>query len=366
MTTILDSLTLGSMTLKNRIIMAPMTRGRAGSSGVPGKLMADYYAQRASAGLIVAEATAVSADGRGWLNSPGLFTDEQQDGWLAVASAVHDAGGRIFVQLWHMGATVHPDFLDGAQAVSSSAIRPPGKHATPLGSDRELDTARPLTPEEIAEQVRNFAGAARRAVDAGLDGIEIHAANGYLIDQFTRDSCNQRTDNYGGNIDNRLRFMREVVAAVCDEIGADKVGIRLSPTNVSWGVSDSQYRQTFTQAVRQLNEFGLAYLHLLEHLPGSEKAVPGLDYLTPELRRHFDGPVLVNGGYTRESAREALSSGLADGVAFGVPFIANPDLVARLQTGGALAAPRPEFYYTSGAEGYSDYQIDSASVMLPA
>lgn len=361
MTTIHDPLKLGTVTLKNRVIMAPMTRGRAGSSGVPGELMAAYYAQRAGAGLIIAEATAVSADGRGWLNSPGLYNDEQQAGWSTVAEAVHTAGGRIFVQLWHMGATVHPDFIGGAQAVSSSAVRPGGKHATPLGEGRELDTARPLSIDEIAEQVRNFAMAARRAIDAGLDGVEIHAANGYLIDQFTRDSCNQRTDGYGGSIDNRLRFMREVVAAVCEEVGADKVGIRLSPTNLSWGISDSQYQDTFTQAVKQLNEAGLAYLHLLEHLPDTGKAVPGLDYLTPQLRTHFDGPVLVNGGYSSESAQAALDSGLADGVAFGVPFIANPDLVTRLASGSELAAARPEFFYTPDAEGYTDYQaLDNA------
>ncbi|ASJ70636.1 alkene reductase [Granulosicoccus antarcticus] len=359
MTTIYDPMNLGAVTLKNRIIMAPMTRGRAGSSGVPGELMATYYAQRASAGLLIAEATAVSADGRGWLNSPGLFNDEQQAGWSSVAESVHQAGGKLFVQLWHMGATVHPDFLDGDKAVSSSAIRPKGKHATPLGEGRELGTARPLSIEGISIQVQNFARAARRAIDAGLDGVEIHAANGYLIDQFTRDSCNLRTDDYGGNIDNRLRFMREVVAAVCKAIGADKVGIRLSPTNVSWGVSDSQYQETFTQAVKQLNEFGLAYLHLLEHLPGTEKAVAKLDYLTPQLRKYFDGPVLVNGGYSPESAQKALDSDLADGVAFGVPFIANPDLVARFETGSELAVPESQYFYTPDSAGYTDYESQS-------
>lgn len=356
MTTIHDPLTLGSMELKNRIIMAPLTRGRAGSAGVPGELMANYYAQRASAGLIIAEATAVSADGRGWLNSPGLFNDEQQAGWATVANAVHDAGGRLFVQLWHMGATVHPDFLEGDEPVSASAIRVNGKRTTPLGQDRELVTSRPLTVEGIAEQRQNFVNSARRAIDAGLDGVEIHAANGFLIDQFTRDSSNQRNDEYGGTINKRLRFMREVVAAVCDEIGADKVGVRISPTNASWGISDSQYLETFTQATRQLNRLGLAYLHVLEHRPGSEQAMESMDYTTPLLRQYFDGPLLVNGGYCKESAQQALDSGLANAVAFGTPFIANPDLVARFATGSILAEPRSRFFYTAGPEGYTDYE----------
>ncbi len=356
MTTIHDPLTLGSMQLKNRIIMAPLTRGRAGSSGVPGELMANYYAQRASAGLIIAEATAVSADGRGWLNSPGLFNDEQQAGWAAVATAVHDAGGRLFVQLWHMGATVHPDFLDGGEPVSASAIRVRGKRTTPLGQDRELVTSRPLSAEGIVEQRQNFVNSARRAIDAGLDGVEIHAANGFLIDQFIRDSSNQRNDEYGGTIDKRLRFLREVVAAVCDEIGADKVGVRISPTNASWGISDSQYLETFTQATQQLNEFGLAYLHVLEHRTGTAQAMESMVYTTPLLRRYFDGPLLVNGGYCKESAQQALDSGLADAVTFGMPFIANPDLVARFATSSILAEPRSRFFYTAGAEGYTDYE----------
>ena len=356
MTTLHDPLNLGSVELKNRIIMAPLTRGRAGGAGVPGELMANYYAQRASAGLIIAEATAVSPDGRGWLNSPGLFNDEQQAGWSAVADAVHEADGRLFVQLWHMGATVHPDFLDGREPVSASAVRFDGMLTTPLGRDRELVAPRPLSVEEIAAQVRNFARSARRAIDAGLDGVEIHAANGFLIDQFNRDSSNQRTDEYGGSIDNRLRFMREVVQAVCNEIGADKVGIRISPTNASWGISDSQYQETFTQACRMLNESGLAYLHLLEHRPGTDKAMESMEFMTPLLRRHFDGPLLVNGGYCKASAQQALDDGLANGVTFGTPFIANPDLVARFATDSALAEPRREFFYTPGAQGYTDYE----------
>ncbi len=355
MTTLHDPLTIGSVELKNRIIMAPLTRGRAGSAGIPGELMANYYAQRASAGLIIAEATAVSPDGRGWLNSPGLFNDAQQAGWSTVADAVHQANGRLFVQLWHMGATVHPDFLDGEVPVSASSVRLDGVLTTPRGRDRELVAPRPLSVEEIGQQIRHFVNAARRAIGAGLDGVEIHAANGFLIDQFTRDSSNQRHDEYGGTIDKRLRFMREVIAAVCAELGADKVGVRLSPTNASWGINDSQYRHTFTQACRLLNTFGLAYLHLLEHRPGTDKAMAAMDYMTPLLRRHFDGPLLVNGGYCKASAQQALDDDLADAVTFGTPFIANPDLVERFATDSALADPRREFFYTPGAEGYTDY-----------
>lgn len=336
--------------------MAPLTRGRAGNSGVPRDLMAEYYRRRASASLIIAEATAVSADGRGWLNSPGLFNDEQQAGWTKVADAVHQAGGKVFVQLWHMGATVHPDFLDGQNPISSSAIRLTDNLTTPLGRDREFVVPRSLSVEGIAEQVQNFVKAARRAINARLDGVEIHAANGFLIDQFTRDSNNRRTDQYGGNIDNRLRFMREVVAAVRDEIGAEKVGVRLSPSNTVWGISDSEYQSTFTEAAKQLSRFGLAYLHVLEPHPNSGHGMETIDYITPLLRHQFDGPLLVDGGYSKESAQEVLDNDLAEGNTFGAPFIANPDLVERFKKGRTLKPPRSEYFYAAGPEGYTDYE----------
>lgn len=355
MTTLFDPIILGGKPLKNRIIMAPLSRGRAGKEGVPGDLMAQYYRQRASAGLIIAEATAVNSGGRGWMNSPGLYNDAQQAGWQKVAKAVHDAAGTIFVQLWHMGAAVHPDFLNGEKPVSSATVKLTGKLATPLGRDREFVSPRSLSKAEITEQVQSFATAARRAIDAGLDGVEIHAANGFLIDQFTRDSSNQRSDEYGGSIDKRLRFMLEVVKAVCDEVGGDKVGIRISPTNQVWGISDSQYRDTFSRAVKSLNGFGLAYLHVLEPQPDSGHGMPTIDYLTPLLREHFSGILLANGGFDKTTGEAALSSGLADAIAYGLPFIANPDLVERYSVGAVLAEPDSASFYSEGADGYVDY-----------
>ncbi len=343
---------LGNISLKNRIIMAPLTRGRASLEGVPSDLMAQYYAQRATAGLIIAEATAVSKDGRGWMNSPGLFTLDQQVGWEKVARAVHEKEGRIFVQLWHMGAAVHPDFLSGEQAVSASNIQLNGQLTTPKGRDRKFETARALSITEIKQKVQDFSQAARRAIDAGLDGVEIHGANGFLIYQFTRDSSNHRNDNYGGSIDNRLRFMREVVAAVCNEIGAHKVGIRISPTNNTWGISDSQYKKTFSRAVSQLNGLKLAYVHVLEPIPSDDSS---MEYLTPLLRQKYQGTLLVNGGYDSERACKALDDGLADAVSFGLPFIANPDLVTRYKDQLPLSSPDNSTFYSQGAVGYVDY-----------
>ncbi len=356
-TSLFSPIQLGQYSLNNRVIMAPLTRGRAGKHGIPTELMAQYYQQRASAGLIIAEATAVSKDGRGWLNSPGLYNDEQQAGWKLVAEAVHQAKGRIFVQLWHMGAAVHPDFIDDEAPVSSSNVTLTGQLPTPKGRDRGMAEPKPLTQEGIQQQVQNFVQASRRAIDAGLDGVEIHAANGFLIDQFTRDSTNKRSDKYGGSIENRLRFMMEVIQAVCDEIGADRVGIRLSPTNSVWQVSDSQYKETFSQAVTQLSAFNLAYLHLLEPKPNSGHGMETIDYITPLLRAKYTGLLIANGGYDKDSAEGALDNKLADAISFGVPFIANPDLVERFELAHELSAPNPNLFYTEGAEGYVDYSV---------
>ena len=352
MSLLFKPMNLDQITLKNRIIMAPLTRGRASSDGVPSDLMAQYYAQRASAGLIIAEATSVSKDGRGWMNSPGLFNQEQQNGWEKVAQAVHQKQGRIFVQLWHMGAAVHPDFLKGEKAVSASNVQLNGQLTTPKGRDRKFEMARALSKTEITQKVKAFAQAARRAIDAGLDGVEIHGANGFLIDQFTRDSSNQRNDEYGGSIENRLRFMREVVTAVCEEIGAEKVGLRISPTNNTWGISDSQYQQTFSQAVLQLNGLGLAYVHVLESIPSDDS---NMEYLTPLLREKYQGTLLANGGYDSKRAKHALKSGLADAISFGMPFIANPDLVTRYENQLPLSQPDSSTFYSQGVKGYVDY-----------
>lgn len=354
---------LGEYPLKNRIFMAPMTRGRAGEQGIPNALMAQYYGQRASAGLIIAEATAISPQGRGWANSPGLYSDAQQQGWQQVANAVHQQQGRIFVQLWHMGRMVIPDFLDGAQPVAPSALTAPGEFKNQQGEDKPFIEPRALSKPEIHEIVNDFRLAARRAVDAGLDGVEIHAANGFLIDQFIRSSTNQRQDEYGGNYKNRVRFLLEVTQAIVSEIGAGKVGIRLSPTSGIWGVEDENPQQTFGWLVQQLNAFNLAYLHLLEPAKDSEHPMAfGLDPIMSGLRTQYTGTLIANAGYTSNSAAELLKQNGADAVAFGVPYIANPDLVHRYKHQLELAAPDMDRLYTEGAAGFTDYPVSQTAV----
>ncbi len=355
MNNIFSSITLGNYQLSNRIFMAPLTRGRAVENGTPNNMMAEYYGQRASAGLIIAEATAIAKNGLGWMNAPGIYNDEQQAGWKNIANAVHEKDGHIFVQLWHMGSIVHPDFLDGELPVSSSAVKQQGSLTTPKGRDREFAIPQPLTKPQITVVVQQFVDAARRAIDAGLDGVEIHCANGFLVDQFTRDSINQREDEYGGSIDNRLRFMMEVVEAVCKEIGSGKVGIRLSPSNSVWGIKDSDPKATFSRAVTRLSEFNLAYVHLLEPKPKSNDEGITPDYLTPVLRENYDGNLIINGGYNKETANNALGNNEAEAIAFGTPFIANPDLVERFSADAELTQPDSKTFYTSEAEGYIDY-----------
>jgi len=355
MNTILSSITLGDYQLRNRILMAPLTRGRAVENGVPNELMAKYYAQRASAGLIIAEATAIDKKGLGWINAPGIYNDEQQAGWKKIAEKVHEENGRIFVQLWHMGSTVHPDFQDGELPVSSSAVKQQGSLTTPKGRDREFAIPKELNKTQITDIVQQFAKAARRAVDAGLDGVEIHGANGFLVDQFTRDGVNLRKDEYGGSIDNRLRFMMEVVDAVCIEIGSGKVGIRISPTNKVWGIKDSDPKATFTRAVTILNDFDLAYVHILEPKPNLGHPVDTVEYLTPVLRQSYHGNLIINGGYTKNTANDAIGKNEAEAIVFGTPFIANPDLVERFRANADLAQPDSTTFYTSGAKGYTDY-----------
>ena len=357
MNNIFSPLTLGDYQLSNRIIMAPLTRGRAVENAVPNQLMAEYYGQRASAGLIITEATAVDKKGLGWMNTPGIYNDEQQAGWKGIAETVHGKGGRIFVQLWHMGSTVHPDFIEGELPFSSSAVKQQGALTTPLGRDREFVVPQALTKTQIAQVVEQFVDAAKRAINAGLDGVEIHAANGFLIDQFTRDGINQREDEYGGSVDNRLRFMLEIVAAVCAAVGAGKVGIRLSPTNKVWGITDSDPKMTFSRAVQQLNKFNLAYLHILEPKPDSGHPMASADYLTPVLRENYQGNLIINGGYSKEAGNTALANSEAEAIAFGMPFIANPDLVARFQANAALTEPDNSTFYTTDAKGYTDYPV---------
>ena len=354
MNALFTPVTLGEVPLPNRIAMAPLTRGRAGEEAVPNDLMVEYYRQRASAGLIISEATQISPQGRGWVGAPGIHSTEQVRGWSRVTEAVHTAGGRIFLQLWHMGRASHPDFLGGELPVAPSAVAIEGDTArTPKGkkpyvAPRALDTA------EIPMVVQQYAAATRLAREAGFDGVEIHGANGYLIDQFLRSGSNRRTDEYGGSPENRARFLLEIVEAVTAAWTPGRVGLRVSPVSRFNGQSDEDPAATYSYAVRELNRFGLAYLHVLEGLPGHIMYVPG-PAITPLLRSIFKGPLMVNAGYTAELGAQAIERGEADVIAYGVPFLANPDLVERYRTGAPLNRPNIATFYTEGAKGYTDY-----------
>jgi N-ethylmaleimide reductase len=347
---------IGAVELKNRVVMAPMTRNRAGEGLVPTELNATYYAQRASAGLIVTEATQVSPRGIGYPSTPGIYTDEQVAGWRRVVDAVHEHGGKIFLQLWHVGRISHPSLQpDGYLPVAPSAIAPEGKVFTYEGP-KPFVVPRELATDEIPEIVAEFVHGARLARRAGFDGVEIHAANGYLIDQFLQDNSNRRTDAYGGSIENRARFLLEVTEAVVQVWGANRVGVRLSPRGTFNSMGDSDRKATFSYAVEQLARFNLAYLHLVETIagPGVAALAPG-ERLAPHLRRLFPGPIIANGGYDLAAAETAIASGEADLVAFGVPFIANPDLVERFTAGAPLAEANPATFYGGDARGYVDY-----------
>lgn len=344
---------VGAILLPNRTVMAPMTRGRATGEGVPTPRMASYYAARAAAGLMVTEATAISAQGRGWLNAPGIHTEAQVAAWRPVTSAVHAAGGRIFLQLWHMGRVSHPDFLGGELPVGPSALPAKGESHTPSGK-KSYVTPRALGKAEIARIVDDYHNGARRARAAGFDGVEIHGANGYLVDQFLRDCSNQRTDEYGGSAANRTRFLLEVTRAVAAAWSPDRVGVRLSPTGNYNDMSDSTPEVTFGHAAQQLNDLGIAYLHVTEALPGSPMHVP-LPPVAPVMRQRFRGPLILNGGYDAKTADAAIADGKADLIAFGVPFLANPDLVKRLRREAPLNPPDWATLYTPGDKGYLDY-----------
>jgi N-ethylmaleimide reductase len=350
---------LGPYELRNRVVMAPMTRSRAAEGNVVTDLTADYYRQRATAGLIVTEGTQVSPLGVGYTSTPGIHTDEQVAAWRRVTEAVHGEGGRIFAQLWHVGRVSHPSFHGGALPVAPSAIGFEGQVLTYEGVQPYV-APRALEREEIAGVVAEFAEAARRAYNAGFDGVELHGANGYLIDQFLRDGSNRRTDDYGGSVVNRVRFLGEVTAAAADVWGGDRVGVRLSPRNPNNGMSDSDPEATFSYAAHTLNRFGLAYLHVLEPIAGP-MAQPG-PRVTPALRAIFRGPLMVNGGYDAVTGAGVIARGEADLVAFGVPFLANPDLPRRLRERAPLNEPDRATFYGGGAEGYVDYPtLDEAA-----
>lgn len=347
---------LGGLHLRNRIVMAPLTRGRAGPSRTANDVMAEYYGQRASAGLIISEATAISAQGYGWNNAPALYTDAHVQGWRKTTKTVHEKGGKIVLQLWHMGRVSHPDFLDGALPVAPSAIAATGHTTTPQGK-KDYVTPRALDASELPGIVQDYKRGALLAKDAGFDGVEIHAANGYLLDQFIRDGANQRKDEYGGTAENRIRFVLEVVREVVKVFGPQKTGIRVSPHNPNGGMSDSDPVATFTALAKALDAFDLAYLHVMEPIGEKRGAKPGAVYVTPHIRKAYKGPMIVNGGYDAGSAEKTLEENGADAVAFGVKFIANPDLVERFKKGASLNEPRPQFFYLydNPAEGYTDY-----------
>lgn len=354
-TPLFTPLTVGRLTLKNRAVMAPMTRGRAASTGgAPTALMAEYYRQRAEAGLIVTEATAISAQGVGWVNAPGIFAPEHVQGWRPVTAAVHEAGGRIFLQLWHMGRVSHPDFLGGALPVGPSAVAAAGESTTPNGK-KPYVTPRALEAEELAGIAADYATAASNAIEAGFDGVEIHGANGYLIDQFIRDASNRREDEYGGSIERRWRFPLEVARAVAAAVGPERTGIRLSTLSGFNGMGDSDPHASFAYGASQLDALSLAYVHVLEARPGHMLAVEGAAPVHPRIRAEFRGPLILNGGYDRVAADAAIAEGAADAVAFGVPFLANPDLLTRFRQGAALNPPDFRTFYTPGAAGYTDY-----------
>jgi N-ethylmaleimide reductase len=352
MSDLFSPLTLGSLTLPNRIVMAPMTRNRAPET-VPTALMSTYYVQRAQAGLLITEGSQISSEAVGYPATPGIHTDAQEAGWKKVTDAVHAQKGRIFLQLWHCGRASHPDFHGGALPVSSSAIQPKGQTFTPQGL-KDLVTPRALTLDEIPRVIADYAHAAERAKRAGFDGVEIHGANGYLIDQFLRDGSNKRTDNYGGSLENRTRFLLDVTQAVVNVLGADRVGVRLSPLQPFNDMFDSNPQTTFTYAVEQLNRFGLAYLHITEmgqDTPGV--AGPGFDLSL--LRQCWKGVYITNGAYDKARGNAAIAKGAADAIAFGVPFLANPDLVKRLELDAALNVPDQSTFYGGDEHGYTDY-----------
>jgi N-ethylmaleimide reductase len=334
--------------------MAPMTRNRADPGNVASDLSREYYVQRASAGLIISEGSQVSAEGQGYPFTAGIHSAEQVAGWRRITDAVHAAGGRMFLQLWHVGRVSHPCFQpNGAAPVAPSAIKPAGQVYTFDGL-QDFVTPRALDSDEIPTIISQYRDAARNALDAGFDGVEIHGANGYLLDQFLRDGTNHRTDRYGGSLENRARLLLEVTEAVCGVWGADRVGVRLSPLQPFNDIRDSDPRSTFSYVVEQLNPFQLGYLHITEmgaENPGA--AGPAFDLL--ELRRLWQGVYMTNAGYTRDSANAAIAAGAADLVAFGVPYIANPDLVARFARDAPLNAADESTFYGGGAKGYVDY-----------
>lgn len=355
--TLFSPVKLGCYTLPNRMVMAPMTRLRADDT-VPTATMAKYYAQRASAGLILTECTMVSPLSRGYMNCPGIYSPEQVEGWKSVTDAVHAAGSKIFLQLWHSGRVSHSALLDGELPIAPSATAPEGQLHTPIGKVN-FETPRALETAEIPAIVEQFRQGAQNAIAAGFDGVELHGAFGYLIDQFLQEGSNHRTDEYGGSVENRARFVLEVMAAITGVCGGDRVGIKLSPSNTFYGMFDSNPKETFGYLIDALNRFDLAYVHLMEPNEVDLATREVLNPVTPIFRPLYHGTLIANGGYEKETGNAAIASGEADLVSFGKLFLANPDLPQRFEKNAPLNEPNPRTFYGQGDEnaevGYTDY-----------
>lgn len=355
MSNLFDPLSFGAIALPNRIIMAPLTRARSNREAVPNSLMAEYYAQRATAGLLITEATGISREGLGWPNAPGLWNEAQVQGWQLVTKAVHEAGGRIVAQLWHMGRLVHPD-LGGVQPVSSSATTAPDLAHT-YGGKKPYVEAREASREDIRRIVGDYAKAARNAIAAGFDGVQIHGANGYLVDQFLRDGANHRSDEYGGSVENRLRFMTEVLEAVGGAIGMDRVGIRFSPNIHTQGVEDSDPVALYSAVARRLEQLGVPWIEMREpRNPTSVGTVP-TELVSPAMRALYSGRIAINSDSDWHDAHRRLIDGNIDAVAIGRLFIANPDLVKRIAASARLNKADSKTFYGGGANGYTDYPL---------
>ena len=353
---LLSSCDLGGLTLKNRVVMAPLTRGRAGKENIANELMAEYYAQRASAGLLITEGTFISKEAIGWNQAPGIWSDEQGEAWKGVVDTVHGHGTPIFLQLWHTGRASHSDFLDGNLPVAPSAVRHEGdKIATPSGEEKEHETPRALDEGEIPRVVGDYLEAAKKAKAAGFDGVEIHSANGYLLDQFLQSKTNQRTDDYGGSVENRFRLLREVVEACQEVFPANRIGVRISPNGSFNDMGSKDYRETFTYVVKQLSQYDLGYLHAIDGLAFGFHEL-GDPMTLEEIRSHYSGRVMGNCGYERDDAEQRIADGHADLIAFGRPFISNPDLVERFTNDWEFnERGSQETWYSPGKEGYTDF-----------
>ncbi len=357
---IFEPVRIGDLELKNRIAMAPMTRGRAGDTRVPNELMAEHYHQRSSAGLIITEATVISPEGIGWIGSPGIYTEEMRDGWRIVTDKVNPTGSHLFLQLWHCGRASHSDFHDGELPVSASPVKLQGDQIhTPQGK-KDYETPRALTIEEIGKTVDDYRKAAQYARDAGFSGIEVHSANGYLLNQFLDSKTNQRSDAYGGSLENKCRFLLEVFEAVFEVWPSNRVGVRLSPNGIFNDMGSEDFRETYLHLIKKLSPLNLAYVHIMDGLAFGfhEKGEP---MTLAEFREHYPGAIVGNCGYTLSEARQRLEDGVVDIAAFGRPYISNPDLVERFKNGWPLAAyDDMSLWYTPDAEGYTDYPAYSA------